>query len=240
MLSSDFVFTLSGHHAGCASSLGRSHFPIHTVGAQEPEQALVSTSTPKASDNLDDGKHSVVADMVMALWQDADRPMSSLWSLFDKRADFTDSLGTVRTNLTASDAPTNASVDATSQSSPSAIASSTLMSSASEAPTAATPQATQVSTRLSQGLKIGLGLGIPSVCIVISITTVAAFILRRKKRKARSAKEETNPTVELEGQDTPGEMDITWWEMIHRDDGAELENNWRREIGGEVGVELAA
>lgn len=66
--------------------------------------------------------------------------------------------------------------------------------------------------------------------MIISVI-LAATVVRRNRRRNASAKEETKNTADLDGITRPTEMEITRWEMIHRDDRIELENNWRRELG---------
>ena len=87
---------------------------------------------------------------------------------------------------------------------------------------------------------IGIGISVSSAGIILGATITALF-LRRKKRRAQQTKREKSSDVgELHGHDMPAEMEITRWEMIDQDYGAELDDNERRELDGMMRVELSA
>ena len=171
-------------------------------------------------------------------WRDDDAQMSSLWSQVDKGETTEPGGPNSSTSITGSATrPSVITSPAPRTSQPSSGA--TTLSTVSDANAA--PRSAQNTTEISRNLKLGLGVGVPLACIAIFVTGFTCFLVQKKRRRLRStSRKDANQTAELDGHSKLPEMETTRWEMLDKDRGAELENNWKRELGDHAGSELPA
>lgn len=187
------------------SILSESHPPIYSIAE---DKSLANTSLTKISNVFDLGTQQVLARTMAVYWRNDDE-VASLWSKVD-RGEISNPGGSSSTVRPSS---TTSLLARTSQLTASLTTRSTTSNPAVESPSATLPLSSQTSTRKPRNMKIGIGIGIPVACVTFSVGVFAAVIMRRNRRRLRSkTRNETNETVELDGNRSPPEMEITTWE----------------------------